>query len=130
MRDTAAQGSLNVAVARYLRVPGFRPFLPKSTSYGLGVGRWESNTPLTPSPRLQGKTRSLVLRLLAPHKLRPHARCRGGAFTSRRKRHTRRRQESVLLFNEPSDNKQSDDQVKEGLDNKCDVDSTPLMAKH
>lgn len=70
MRDTAAQGSLNVAVARYLRVPGFRPFLPKSTSYGLGVGRQESNTPPVPSPRLQGKTRSLVLRLLAPHKLR------------------------------------------------------------
>lgn len=51
----------------------------------------------------------------------------GGAFRSRRKQQRRRRQESVLLFYEPSDNKQNNDQVKEGVENKCDVDSTPLI---
>lgn len=54
-------------------------------------------------------------------------RCGGGAFTSRRKRHTRRRQESVLVFYEPSDNKQNNDHVKEGIENKCDVVSTLLI---
>ena len=58
MRDTAARGSPNVdvfiGVSCYLREPGLDSFLPKSTSYGLGVGRQESNTPPSPSPLKQG----------------------------------------------------------------------------
>lgn len=61
---------LFIGVSRYLRVPGFGSFLPKSTSHGLGVGRQESNAPLLPPLYCREKIRSLVLRSMPPHKLR------------------------------------------------------------
>lgn len=61
---------LFICVSRYLHVPGSDSFLPKSTSYGLGVGRQESNTPLIPPLYSREKIRSSVLRSMPPHKLR------------------------------------------------------------
>lgn len=90
------------------------------------MGRQESNTPpppSNPSPRLQGKTRSLVLRSLPPHKLRPHeARHPVAVRLSRvgNNRHGGDKKEYLCFMN----------RVKEGNENKSVANLTAFLAKH